>query len=369
MLISAATAFSLLGDQVLYAVLPIVYDDLGLAAIEVGILLSANRWIRLFTNELAHRVSAHLPGRPLMAASFVLGALTTAAYYFSASFTILLLARLSWGLSWSFIRHLGVSAAMHNVPVHAAGQTMGWYNGVSRAGSVAGLLGGAILVDTVGFHAAVLILAVISPLALPLGLVGYKGLQVPKETQRQRAPWPLLLMGVSLGAVGPGFVMSTLGAALELRLTENLLLAAASLTGVLLAARYVLDSVLAPLLGSSFDRWGFKTAAAGYFFAGGCALITATAMASMWTFALMIIVFFVCGTALQSGVAARASRLGSGAFARYVTASDLGSASGPLLGWIIVASVGTPDYAIALGGLVFCASVGFVLATQTSSSS
>jgi hypothetical protein len=53
-LVSGATAFSLLGDQVLYAVLPVLYQDLGLTAVQAGILLSANQWIHLFTSELAH---------------------------------------------------------------------------------------------------------------------------------------------------------------------------------------------------------------------------------------------------------------------------------------------------------------------------
>ena len=58
--ISVATAFSLLGDQVLYSVLPVYYQSFGLVPIQVGILLSANRWIRLGTNELAHRLSARV---------------------------------------------------------------------------------------------------------------------------------------------------------------------------------------------------------------------------------------------------------------------------------------------------------------------
>jgi len=55
-LVGGATAFSLLGDQALYAVLPVYLEPLGLSAIQVGVLLSANRWVRLLTNHLAHRI-------------------------------------------------------------------------------------------------------------------------------------------------------------------------------------------------------------------------------------------------------------------------------------------------------------------------
>ncbi len=58
-LIATAVAFSLLGDQALYAVLPIHFKTLGLFPYQVGILLSLNRWIRLITNHLAERMSAY----------------------------------------------------------------------------------------------------------------------------------------------------------------------------------------------------------------------------------------------------------------------------------------------------------------------
>ena len=65
-LVSGATAFSLLGDQVLYAVLPVLYQDLGLTAIQVGILLSANRWIRLLLNGPAGALYDRWPRRRLL---------------------------------------------------------------------------------------------------------------------------------------------------------------------------------------------------------------------------------------------------------------------------------------------------------------
>ena len=51
--VALAVAVSLLGDQALYAILPTYYTELGLLPYQVGLLLSANRWIRLLTNQLA----------------------------------------------------------------------------------------------------------------------------------------------------------------------------------------------------------------------------------------------------------------------------------------------------------------------------
>ena len=107
LVVSTATGISLLGDQVLYAVLPVYFKTLGLSAVQVGVLLSANRWIRLLTNHVAHRVMAHVDARLLFAGAMSVGVLTTCAYTVTQYFVVLLLARIVWGLCWSFIRHIG----------------------------------------------------------------------------------------------------------------------------------------------------------------------------------------------------------------------------------------------------------------------
>lgn len=51
--ISVITALALLGDSLLYSLLPLYAGTLGLSTFMVGLLLSANRWVRLVTNSLA----------------------------------------------------------------------------------------------------------------------------------------------------------------------------------------------------------------------------------------------------------------------------------------------------------------------------
>ncbi|MCZ6644000.1 MAG: MFS transporter [Gammaproteobacteria bacterium] len=354
--IGSATAFSLLGDQVLYAVLPVYYESLHLTPIQVGILLSANRWIRLLTNELAHRVSSPRRERPLFLGAFLLGVITTLAYALTTYFWLLLAARLAWGLAWSFIRHIGVRHVMVDVDRNRVGRTMGLYNGFSRAGSVAGLLGGAVLVDLFGFSAGVLMLAVVSLASLPLAAVGLR----PEDRVDPSVvlsgsvlPGALLILGFILGAVGPGFVMGTLGASIAGYVGAGGLLSAATLTGLLLGIRYLMDTAAAPWLGGATDRYGVRAASMVYLGIGGLALVMASSGPPVGLFVLAIIVFFVCGTGLQAGVAGTASRHGSSAFARYVTASDFGSACGPLLGWLVVAWLDDPGLSLGLGGILY----------------
>jgi MFS family permease len=356
--IGAATAFSLLGDQALYAVLPVYYESLGITALQVGVLLSANRWIRLVTNDWAHRLGQGSAQKWFFLLAFALGVVTTAAYTLYSTFSILLVMRLAWGLAWSFIRHLGVQAILNDVPDERTGWTMGMYNGISRAGSVAGLLGGALLVDIFGFVNGILCLALFSLVSLPLAWAGHQGYRLLESQHSGDAPWTLLVAGFAVGIVGPGFVMSTLGAVLVDYISDDGMLSAATLTGGVLAVRYVMDSGAAPWLGSLTDTFGIRRAGISYFAVGGLALLLSVMDLPLFVFIAAILTFFVCGTGLQAGLAGRAGRLGSGAFARYVTAGDLGAATGPLLGWWIVDSFDDPSWSLAIGGITYLLAAG-----------
>ncbi len=361
--ISAATAFSLLGDQMLYAVLPVYFADLGLTGIQVGIILSANRWIRLATNHLAHVAARHASPRLWLTIAFLLGASTTFAYAATSSFTVLVVSRLLWGLAWSFIRHVGVLEVIAHAPADAPARAMGFYQGVSRVGSVAGLLGGAALVDAFGYVAAIWILTLTSLASVVLTLRDRALVHVPPRFDGDVSAAPLdrrgaieLALGFSLGIVGPGFVTSTLGVVLQPYSDRMHVpgLTAATMTGALLAIRFVIESLAAPSLGSLSDRWGVRRTASTFFLLGGVALLIAAAWPGVLPLlAAAMLTFFFSSTALQAGVAASASRHGSAAYARYVTASDVGAAAGPLLGWIAVEAVGHATVGLLLGGAFY----------------
>jgi len=364
--ISAATAFSLLGDQMLYAVLPAYYAKLGLTGIQVGILLSANRWIRLLTNHVAHVLSPHAPPRATLAAAFALGAATTFAYAATESFVALVAARLVWGLCWSFIRHVGVLEVAAHAPADGAGRAMGYYNGISRIGSVTGLLGGAALVDAFGYVAAVAMLATASLASVALTLFDRTLVDVPPRPHAElptarldRAAITDLALGFTLGLVGPGVVTSTLGVVLEPYTAQGPLLpgiTAATITGALLAIRLAIESLAAPTLGAISDQWGIRRTTTRFFSLGALALIAACVQpGSLALLTLCLLGFYATATVLNSGVAASVSRRGSAPYARYVTANDIGSAAGPLGAWIAVDLLGVASVGLALGAAFYLA--------------
>ena len=64
-------AASLLGDGALYVVLPVLYEERGLRPMDVGLLLSANRWTRLLTNDPAAYLLGRLPLRSTFAGALL----------------------------------------------------------------------------------------------------------------------------------------------------------------------------------------------------------------------------------------------------------------------------------------------------------
>ena len=96
-LVSIITALALLGDALLYSILPLYAGSLGISTFMVGVLLSANRWVRLATNTWAARSFARWDFSGIMLAVVLLTALSTAVYAFPLGAALFFLARIIWG--------------------------------------------------------------------------------------------------------------------------------------------------------------------------------------------------------------------------------------------------------------------------------
>ncbi|MCE5276492.1 MAG: MFS transporter [Planctomycetaceae bacterium] len=363
-LVAVATAISLLGDQALYSVLPTYFDSLGLRKFQVGILLSANRWIRLLTNHLAERLTRRFSPTWVLTGALVLGALLTISYGAWPVFAALLAARILWGLCWSCIRQVGIMTTMDASPPGRSGKIMGFYDGVSRLGSTAGLLGGALLFDAMGFSPAMVLLGVLSlAAAVPAvvarrGLDGHSAFHASANTARADNSLWLLICGFVVGCVASGVITSSLGHVLKKAVGEHLdlgpwAIGVATVTGAMLAVQYVINILGAPTLGAMQDRMGHRLGTVVFFLAGMLVLMAAATGPSIAALLALVVLFFVCTTALHVVLSAEAGRFGSRAFAAYATAADFGSATGPLLIWSLLEKMESPDIAFAVGAALF----------------
>ena len=137
-------AASLLGDGALYVVLPVVYASRGLSPMQVGLVLSANRWTRLLTNQPAAELLGTRPVRVALGGALLLGGACSLVYAATTSLPLLVLARCVWGGCWSVIRLAGLLTVTDVVEAGLAqeadvGRNTGLFSGLSRMGSAVGM--------------------------------------------------------------------------------------------------------------------------------------------------------------------------------------------------------------------------------------
>ncbi len=363
--LGVAVGFSLLGDMTLYAVLPVAHETLGLSPLQVGILLSANRWVRIGTNHLARSVLERRTAPGALSVVLAGGAAATAAYALAPGFGLFLAARMVWGLCWSFIRHIGVMTSVAAGAERRAAGVLGLYSGVVQGGFVLGTMGASLLFDAVGYRLAFLAIALVSLAGIPFELTAFRALphrlhaapQPGHEHPDSHGVW-MLIRGFIASCVATGLIISTLGFALRSRFGDavaigSVMVGITSVTGALIAAHYAISGLGSPPIGAAIDRMGHRNAEIAGFTAGCLALAAAGAIGHTLVLVPAVILFFVATVACKLSLYSGAGVAGSNRFAHMATASDLGAATGPLVGWIAIDRLGSADAVFAIGAALY----------------
>src|SRR5262249_41300686 len=149
---------------------PLHRTALGLSAFEVGVLLSANRFVRMLTNKGAAGLMRRAAPGPLFAGAAALGAVTTALYALTPAFVPFLAGRVLWGLCFSALRLVCFMTVLATSTDGTRGRVMGGYQSISRAGSFTAVMAGGFLFDAAGYRIAILCMAAGTALAVPLAL-------------------------------------------------------------------------------------------------------------------------------------------------------------------------------------------------------
>src|SRR5690606_2303459 len=105
--VGGCIGLSIMGDSLLYSILPLAAPALGIPLPAVGVLLSVNRFVRIFSNSSAGIIYERYGARWPFIGATMLGFVATAAYGIGAGLAVLILARLLWGISWSALRQGG----------------------------------------------------------------------------------------------------------------------------------------------------------------------------------------------------------------------------------------------------------------------
>ncbi len=366
-LLGLGTAVSLLGDSTLYTVLPRpeIAEQAGVTLAAVGVLLGANRAVRLLTNGVAGLLYDRYPRRGLLVGALGIGALSTVLLAVGRGFLPLLIARLLWGAAWSGIWVGSNAVVLDMTGPGNRGRVIGQYQLWYFLGGGATALAGGLLTDALGYHNGLLVSAGVTAVLALLWLVylprsGPSGGRVQISMPRVPAdpiPWRAALSAaIPLFAtrfVFSGAISATTILWLEHQIGDqvmrgSLVVPIATLTGGLVALRAAGSVVGAPLAGRLSDRRGGRWPVLAWVMAVSAAGVWVMSSPNLALALLGSLVAWVAASGAQSLVAAivgdscRPAQRGRVLGAVY-SGGDLGSALGPpvALALILAIPVGT----------------------------
>ena len=134
-------------DQAVYENSVRQFGDAGIVLASVGVLLGANRAVRILLNGPAGLAYDRCPRRWLFVPALFVGALSTAIYALARSFWPLLIGRLLWGLAWSGIWVGGATVILDVTTDLDRGRWTGLYQTWFFFGGAAGAFVGGLLTD------------------------------------------------------------------------------------------------------------------------------------------------------------------------------------------------------------------------------
>lgn len=344
-----------MGDATLYTVLPTHTAEAGITLAAVGIILSANRFIRLFLNGPTGILYDRSRRRRLFLPALFIGALSTAIYAAWDGFWPLMAGRLIWGLAWSLIWVGGATIILDVTTDGDRGRWTGLYQTWFFLGAAIGAFAGGFLTDRIGYSAALWIGAGVTTLGGVVALIYLPETRSSKsmnlsypnnETAQKWRPNGELVSVVSLQGINRFVTAGVLAATIALLVQEqlsmnNLVLGVATVTGILIGLRTILSMFAAPLAGSLSDksgnRWGVTMAGLIFGSIGMLLLIRPDPV-----FILVGIGFSaIAGGSIQALVTTRTGDLvdqeqRGKAIGLLHTSGDLGSALGPITAYFLL---------------------------------
>jgi MFS family permease len=248
-------AIALIGDALIYVVLPLYHQEFGLSLAMVGVLLSLNRWIRLLANSAVALLGERIGPHALMIAAAAGSIVSTSLYGLADSAALQVVARCLWGISFAA---LNLSSLAYAVADRAnAGKRVGLVRALIGVVQIMALVGGAWLVLEVGSRQVFVIFGAITSLALLAALLLPRLPPEPTSARGFKLPIPhkLEIWGFMLGFAGDGVFLLTLAFLMKDSIT---MVAPVMATAILLALRWTVEITTGPLAGWIGDRFGAR---------------------------------------------------------------------------------------------------------------
>lgn len=317
------------GDTVLYLLLPIHAAAFGVTLPEVGLLLAANRLVRIIGYNWVANFYARKGPRAACVLAVVGAALAAVTYAGASGVWLLLVARLIWGLSFA-----AMNIATHALPTSetsGAARRSGWSRSIIAAGPAVGLVAGAVISELYGPRVVFALLAAVALCALPFA---WRLPSTPENLvssgPRFARPGAISIWSFSMGLALDGLFIFGLAVLAKANLPEGAAIAA----GLAMALRYVCEILLSPVGGSLSHRFGARRLLILLSLAAaGGLLLLGFGGVSLWLGAIAVITLRALLQPLPAPVVAEAfpgpARVP--ALARQATWRDIGAGAGPLV--------------------------------------
>jgi MFS family permease len=250
----SATVLSLClpSDVLLYLLLPMNTDAFGITLAEAGILLAANRLVRIFGYSYVVRFYARFGDRPTVMLAATVSALCAFGNSFITGFWWLLILRLGWGLTYGALNLS--TQALATSEAGGAARRSGTSRAIIAIGPMLALPLGALISLHFGPRLIFLILTFFS-LAAVLVAKGLPNIPHPMPTasgRRFKAPDSVAMWSFIEGVALDGLFIFGLSLQAQSVLGGN----AVFIAGVLLALRYASEMLLSPLGGRAAASYG-----------------------------------------------------------------------------------------------------------------
>ena len=326
---SLTLAFAQPGDTLLYLLLPLYHATFGVSLAEAGLLLAANRLVRIAGYGWVARFYAERGPRASCLLAALGSLLATFGYAALSGVWGLLVARLLWGLSFAAM-NIATQALATAEPTGAARRS-GRMRAVIAAGPVSGLVAGALISYAAGPREAFFVLGLAAVLAFAFAArLPAIGEGRPERLQRPRFGLPSrfdtwsFIQGMTLD----GLFVIGLSVLAVAAMPEYAVLAA----GAALALRYVAEIGLGPAGGALAQRYGARPVLTLLSVSTAAGLVVIGAGA-LWLGALLVVTLRGLIQPIPAPLVAleNPGRDRVPALARLATWRDLGAGAGPLL--------------------------------------
>jgi MFS family permease len=330
---SAATlALALPADTVLYLLLPMFAPQFGVSVAEAGILLAANRLIRIAGYSWVARFYARRGDRPTDILAVVAAAISTLGYATLSGFWLLLPMRLLWGLAFAALNLS--TQAMATVEARGASRRSGYSRAIIAVGPMLAWPLGAVLAEANGPRAIFFVLTAVAVAAFWTSRrLPAEPHPIPMTRRRLTMPTALDIWSFLEGFTLDGLFIIGLGYLGKDLLPGSAVIAA----GLLMALRYLSEIVLSPVGGQMAERFGAERLLVTLSVTTALVLVGFGA-GWLWSCAAVIVVLRALQLPLVAPIVARRTP-GPGrvqALATRAVWRDIGAGTGPMVAGLLL---------------------------------